>query len=286
VYCQLGRTTHLRTRRERFYPRDDVLAEIAAATDRDSPDYVTFVGDGEPTLCKDLGWLIRECRRRWPIKVAVITNGSLLGSEDVREELLEADVVMPSLDAGRPETFRAVDRPHRRLFYPNVLEGQARFREAFHGQLWLEVMLVRDLNDTDEELSAIAAAVPALRPDRVYVMTPSRPPAEPWVRAPEPEAILNAQRLLGGAVAIATPESGEFGLQEYATASKAIVEIGSRHPLQTEQAESIARRYGEAGLVERMIAAGELVRVRHGGRGYVLPGHFVRGTPRNTSPEE
>ena len=142
VYCHLGPTTRLTVARESFFPKDEIYDEIASALPEADADYVTFSGDGEPTLCKDLGWLIRRCKADFDTPVAVITNGSLLSLPEVREELREADLVMPSLDAGSAGVFRQINRPERSLEFDTVIEGLVAFRNEYPGLIWLEVMLV------------------------------------------------------------------------------------------------------------------------------------------------
>jgi wyosine [tRNA(Phe)-imidazoG37] synthetase (radical SAM superfamily) len=277
VYCQLGRTTHLQTTRESFYPKEDLLAEIIKRGKTSAPDYVTFVGDGEPILCKDLGWLIRQTREQLELPTAVITNGSLLFRKDVRQDLKDADVIMPTLDAGNEKAFRAVNRPHRSIAFDTMLQGLIDFRHGYHGQIWLEVMLVKGLNDTKEELLSIRQAVDAFEPDRVYVVTPIRPPAEPWVEPPLPETILMAQELIGKAVSIGGLETGRFGLQGFTNARQAILETGSRHPLRRDQAAEIERSFGDSGVIDRMLQDRELVQTTYKGETFLLPGHFIRG---------
>ena len=153
-----------------------MLAEILQRAGQTDVEFVTFVGDGEPTLSADLGWLIRRTREETNLPTAVITNGSLLWREDVREELSHADVVMPTLDAGSEKTFRRMNRPHRAIHYAAMLQGLVDFRKQYSGQIWLEVMLVEGVNDTPQELEEIRQAVAQVNPDRVYIVTPIRPP--------------------------------------------------------------------------------------------------------------
>ncbi len=285
VYCQLGRTTHLQTTRERFYPKEDILSEIVQHAKAHAPDFVTFVGDGEPTLCQDLGWLIRQTKAKLRVPTAVITNGSLLFRPDVRDDLAEADVVIPTLDAGNEKTFRAINRPHPEITFATMLQGLVEFRHGYAGNLWLEVMLVKGLNDSEKELRSINSAVQLIQPDRVYILTPIRPPAEPWVQPADPEEILKAQEIIGDATLVAGLEVGQFGLQEFTDARQAIVEIGSRHPLRRQQAIEIAQEFSEEHVLTEMIERGELIHVTYKGEAYVLPGHFRRGT-KNQSKKE
>jgi len=277
VYCQLGRTTDLTAARHSFYPREDILAEILDRGKDTTLDYVTFVGDGEPTLCKDLGWLIEETKKNLRARTAVITNGSLLFREDVRLDLKHGDVVMPTLDAGNEQTFRIVNRPHRSITFDAMLRGLIDFRHEYSGQIWLEVMLVKNVNDSEEELLNIGKAVDNVAPDRVYVVTPIRPPAESWVEPPAPETIIMAQKLIGKAIPIVALESGQFGSREFSDARQAILEIGSRHPLRQDQAAEIEGAFGISGIIDQMLRDRELIRTVYGGAIYLLPGHFVRG---------
>ena len=281
VYCQLGRTTDLTVTRQSFYPKEDILAEILAKGKGTSFDFLTFVGDGEPTLCRDLGWLIRETTRKLRARTAVITNGSLLFLEDVRSDLKEADVVMPTLDAGNERTFRAIDRPHRSIEFDMMLQGLVDFRNEYSGQIWLEVMLVKGVNDSEEELQSIGKAVRSIAPDRVYVITPIRPPAESWVEPPTAETVIMAQELIGKLTPIVGQESGEFHLEEYGDARQAILEIGARHPLRRDQATEIEETFGASGILDQMLQEGELVRTDYRGTVYLLPGYFKTGQVSN-----
>ncbi|MEA2030202.1 MAG: radical SAM protein [candidate division Zixibacteria bacterium] len=277
VYCQLGRTTHLQIKRESFFPKEDILAEIISTAPTAKTDFVTFVGDGEPTLNRDLGWLIQQTKKELHLPVAVITNGSLLFQKDVREDLCKADVVIPTLDAGNEKTFIAVNRPHKGIGFDAMIQGLVDFRHEYSGQLWVEVMLVKDLNDTEKELQSIKHAIDMINPDRVYTLTPIRPPAENWVKPSDAKDILKAQEIIGETISVAELETGKFGLEEFSDARKAILEIGSRHPLRRKQAEEIEKSFSEADVVGKMLEDKELVSIEYNGEEYLLPGSFVMG---------
>lgn len=272
----------MQTTREGFFSKIDIFEEIMRRDENTTFDHLTFVGDGEPTLNRDLGWLIRRCKSRVHHPIVIITNGSLLFQRDVREDLLEADIVMPTLDAGNEIMFRKVNRPHGNIAFMDMLQGQIDFRTEYSGQIWLEVMLVKGLNDTDEELLSLANAVGDIKPDRVYIATPIRPPTEPWVEQPDVTTVLKAQKMIGGAVTMTEPESGDFDTSEFLNAREAIIEIGSRHPLRLNQATMIARGFSEAGIVRQMVENLELIHIAYDGREYVIPGHFIRGTRTGT----
>ena len=156
VYCQLGGTSPLTNERREFFLQDEILAEVQSALtsqDRDKVDWLTFVGTGEPTLHAGLGEMIRRLKCMTDIPIAVITNGSLLYLPEVRRELEEANAVLPTLDAGNEKLYRRINRPHPRLGLDRHVDGLTAFRQEFRGDLWVEVMLIRGLNDTVEALS-------------------------------------------------------------------------------------------------------------------------------------
>jgi len=275
VYCQLGRTNHLQLERESFYPKEEILDDIRKVIEKSPADYITFVGDGEPTLCKDLGWLIHESKKEFSLPIAVITNGSLLYREDVRNDLKESDVVLPTLDAGTHEVFKKINRPHKNITFEKMLHGLIDFRKEYSGKIWLEVMLVKDLNDTKVALNSTKMAIEEISPDRIYIATPIRPPAESWVEPTIPDRILLAQKILGESWDITGRESGEFGVSEFSNAREAIYEICSRHPLRENQALEIERKFSQEGTIEQMIRNSELVKIEYQGETYILPKKFV-----------
>lgn len=176
IYCELGRTNCLTGCRGSFVPRNEVLKEIRAKKS-DGFDYLTFAGSGEPTLSSDIGDLIRISKEIVDTPVAVITNSTLFASEKVRREVAAADVVLPSLDAATQKTFEAINRPAPGLRIEDIIEGLRLFRKEFSGEIWLEVMLVKGVNEHEADM--ISKAASSIDPDRIQLNTVIRPPAEP-----------------------------------------------------------------------------------------------------------
>ncbi|MCL4408348.1 MAG: radical SAM protein, partial [Thermotogae bacterium] len=174
----MGRTDHFTNVRKDFFDPQEILKEIFQSVEenRSRIDYITFVGEGEPTLCKSIGYLIDQTKLTH-LPVAVITNGALLYDEDVRMDLRNADVVLPSLDAGDEETFLKINRPNKEIKFERMVEGLKQFSKIRKGQLWIEVMLVKGLNDSEEEITKIKDILKDVNPDRVYINVPIRPPA-------------------------------------------------------------------------------------------------------------
>jgi wyosine [tRNA(Phe)-imidazoG37] synthetase (radical SAM superfamily) len=238
VYCQLGRSTPLINERREYIPREAILAELQATLARHPAgdiDHISFVGSGEPTLHSGLGWLIRAVKQITPIPVAVITNGVLLHRADVRADLLPADIVMPTVSAGTPELYRRIHRPHPEATFTRLIEGVEEFRASFTGQLWVEVMLLHDVNDTEAALLALASVLRRLQPDQVHIILPDRPPAEGWVLPADQEGLLRAEAVLGPIAHIVHPFSNGVHVRDYATPGEAIVGIVTRHPMSEPQ---------------------------------------------------
>ena len=249
VYCQLGRTTPLTDVRLDYFPPEEITREVKDALDAHQPgeiDWVTFVGSGEPTLHRSLGWMIRQVKGMTPIPVAVITNGSLLSDPEVREELLAADAVLPTLDAGSEKLYRAINRPHPSFGFDKVVEGLVAFRAEYSGRLWLEVMLVQGLNDSEPALQELAAVVRRIDPDEVHISLPIRPPAEPWVKLPDEEGLMRATALLGHVARVIHPAEGVIDLSGYTNVADAIVGIITRHPMLEQELVRTLGRWSPA----------------------------------------
>ena len=182
IYCQLGRTTRRTVERREWVPLEEVLAELLPRLD-DPVDWITLAGSGEPTLHARLGDLLREVRRRTDVPVAVLTNGSLLWQTEVQDQLLEADLVIPSLDAGDAALFRAINRPHESISFEAMVEGLVEFRRRYKGRYWLEIMVLGGHTAVEAEVRKLARIVERIRPDRVQLNTATRPPAESYAAA-------------------------------------------------------------------------------------------------------
>ena len=236
VYCQLGKAGEYVTERQEFFPREDILEEIQQATGGSAAiDWITFVGSGETTLYKGLGWLIRETKKLTDIPVAVITNGSLLYIEEVRNELLEADAVLPSLNAGSAELFERIDRPAPELTYERHIDGLTEFRKVYRGKLWIEVMLIAGMNDSAEALQDIAAVLEKVRPDTVHLVLPTRPSTESDVSLPSGDSIARARLILSRVAKVVHPVKGSMNLRNTADIIETVTAITRRHPLQERE---------------------------------------------------
>jgi wyosine [tRNA(Phe)-imidazoG37] synthetase (radical SAM superfamily) len=234
IYCECGRTTDLTVDRKEYVPLDKVKAEyLQYLAHHPLPDYVTFSGSGEPTLNRRIGEIIRFIQSRKPaVSVAVLTNGTLFSDRQVRFELKEASVVIPSLDAATDKVFRKINRPYPRLNTITMIDGLVRFRREYHGQLWLEVFILPGLNDTTAELTALKQAIERIAPDRIQLNTLDRPGAVNDIRTAdrgELERVLDFWNLKNAEIIARAPERRELVSYRKDTES-AILETIARRP--------------------------------------------------------
>jgi len=180
IYCQVGKTTRLTLEREEYVPAADILRDVHAALSEGDKgiDYIACSGSGEPCLNSAIGEIIAGIREMTGVPIAVITNSSLLSQQEVREALLRADCVMPSLDAATQNSFQEINRPHPAMQVAEIIEGLTAFRSAYRGQLWLEILLCQGINDSEKEIDALREAIRRIRPDRVQLNTVVRPAVE------------------------------------------------------------------------------------------------------------
>ena len=183
IYCQLGQTTQKTIQRKEYFSSSEILSQIKKKlASGQEIDYITFSGSGEPTLNVALGKLIREIKKITSVPVAVLTNSTLLSRKSVRKALLDADLIVPSLDAATQEIFVKVNRPHSSLKLEEIIESLRKFRQEFKGSIWLEIMLVKGVNDSPSHIKKLKEAIAKIKPEKVQLNTVIRPPAEKFAR--------------------------------------------------------------------------------------------------------
>jgi wyosine [tRNA(Phe)-imidazoG37] synthetase (radical SAM superfamily) len=182
IYCQIGNTTEKTPVRKEYAPVKEILEEVRSFLKEGSSsvDHLSLSGSGEPTLHSQIRSVIEGIKAITSIPIAVITNGSLLYDEEVRQDLLRADIVLPSLDAVSAEVFMKINRPHPGISVEKVIEGLVKFRKAFKGQIWLEILFCKGVNNSEAELIRMKKVVDRVRPDLIHLNTVVRPPSEKW----------------------------------------------------------------------------------------------------------
>jgi wyosine [tRNA(Phe)-imidazoG37] synthetase (radical SAM superfamily) len=262
VYCQLGRTTNKTIEREAYVPLDEILHELEEklAVDPDA-DFIGIAGSGEPTLHSRLGELITAIKGMTHTPVAVLTNGSLLWKSEVRDAIMEADLVLPSLDAGDERLFQSVNRPHPGISFTVMIEGMIEFAAQFRGEIWLEVFLLRGQNAIPPEIKKIAEIAKRIAPARVQLNTIHRPPVERFALPVRKPTLLDMETFFSTRVEIISqsePVAASHSFPANAQEQELLALI-SRRPCSVEDvARGIGIHINEAlkGL-ERLRAAGK-----------------------------
>jgi len=203
IYCQLSRTTHKTVERREYVPTNDALEELREKLSAGVPcDYISLAGCGEPTLHSSIGKIIENIKEMTKIPVAVLTNGSLLYIPEVRDSLMKADLVIPSLDAGDGDMFQYVNRPHKDISFDLMVNGLIDFTRQFSGQVWLEVLLISGVTGMAAEVKKIASWAKKIGADKVQLNTVNRPAVEDYACAVEKKQMEKLAGLFSGTVEI------------------------------------------------------------------------------------
>jgi len=277
VYCQLGKTVNMEVKPRSFYPPQKILNEVQDKVEKtkkmqESIDYLTFVPNGEPTLDINLGQEIKLIKSLG-IKIAVITNASLIDQKQVRENLKEADLVSLKVDSTEEEIWRRINRPHRNLHLDSILESILEFAETFRGKIITETMLIKNINDNKQHIERVADFLAQLKPSRSYLSLPIRPPADRWVQAPPEEVVnlsynifkkkINQVEFLIGYEGNAFAFTGEL--------EEEILNITSVHPMREEALKDFLKRAkSDWSVIDRLIKQGQLVESEYKGHKFYI----------------
>lgn len=244
VYCQLGRTRNMTNERKMYFDLKDLIEEFKKyIKDNIKFDVVTIVGEGEPLLYKGLGELISELKLLTDKPIAIITNGALLSSSLVRDELKNADIVLPSLDASDKDIFKKINRPHGSINFDDVVKGLIDFSKDFKGQLWIETMIVKDINDNREFFLDLKEILSKINYHKLYINSPVRPPAETYVKQSSKESIEEAISILGGISIDKLVSEGFYS--EIKDDYEAVLSIIKRHPMNQFEIKAFIEQRGK-----------------------------------------
>lgn len=211
VYCEVGKTTKLTLERKEYLKAGKIKEELTHYFNNNpDSDFLTFSGSGEPTLNISIGDILQFVKQIRPhIPVAVLTNGTLLFDQTVRNALKEADVVLPSLDAATEDAFRKINRPPDSLKIDSYIQGLIDFRKEYKGKIWLEIFILPGYNDSVHELNELKNAVLKIAPDAVQLNTLDRPGTVPGLRGAsrsEMQKIADEWKLDNVGIIAAAPE--------------------------------------------------------------------------------
>jgi len=277
IYCQIGKTITLQCERQVFYKPDDLAREVKKKVNevkkRDTKiDYLSFVPDGEPTLDSNLGKIIERIRPL-NIKIAVITNGSLINRKDVREDLQKADLVSLKLDAATRKTWLRTDRPYKSLDLKAILDGMLEFKAIFQGEIITETMLLNGMNDSYEEAKKIADFLKLLKPTKSYISIPTRPTAVKGILPASDEALNIAYQIFTQNVDnveyIIGYEGNEFGFS--GNVEEDLLGITSVHPMREEAVKEYLKKAGaDWQVITDLIKKGSLIELEYQGKNFYM----------------
>lgn len=270
VYCQVGRTINMQVKRKSFYKPEEVIHEVVkkireAKNIGEPVDYLTFVPDGEPTLDVNLGNEI-ELLKTLGIKIAVITNSSLIWKEEVRNELGGADWISLKIDAVTENIWRKINRPHGSLKLDEILQGISEFANAFKGVLTTETMITQDVNDNLEEMDKVSDFIAKIKPNKSYIAIPTRPPAEKYIEPPTEQVINMAYQIF---MEKSIPTEYLIGYEGNTFAFTGNVEndllsITSVHPMREDGVkELLYKAEANWNIIEKLIHEGKLTEVEY-----------------------
>lgn len=277
IYCQIGRTSKMSSERNIFYQPEYIFESVKSKV-KDTIhkggiiDYLTFVPDGEPTLDKNLGMEI-DLLKSLGLKIAIITNSSLLGLDDVRMDLYKADLVSVKVDSIDPEIWKKINRPYRALELEEIKSGLIEFSKNFKGILFTETMLIRDYNDTPIDLNNTASFIKRINPQKSFISVPIRPPAEKSVDIPKEDTInlayqifkennLETELLMGY-------EGNDFFYS--GNVEEELLSIVSVHPMRKDALDTYLRKADRGfDIVTNMLEKGKIREINYKGKKYYL----------------
>jgi len=272
LYCEVGRTTDRTVRPRPFVPVSEVIAQVEKRLSGCSPDAVTLAGSGEPTLHSEIDQVIEGLREITDTRVALLTNGSLFWDEGVRQRVRNVDIVMPTLSSAREQTFRAIHRPHPALDLGTIVEGLKSLRQEYDGQIFLEVVLLSGINDTEEELKGLRALINEISPEKIQLNTVVRPPSDIRAKPLDRDRLEDIKLFFGdiAEIVVDAPLAKKALMSD--SLARDLVDMVKRRPLRlTDIANSLGRSMDSVrDLVKGLIIKGYIIEKEHSGETFYI----------------
>ncbi|MBW1705850.1 MAG: radical SAM protein [Deltaproteobacteria bacterium] len=272
LYCEVGRTTSKTIEPGPFVPFREVVYEIEKKLMKTEPDAVTLAGSGEPTLYSRINEVIDSIKEITEIKVALLTNGSLFWKEEIRRRVLKADIIMPTLSSAFEDTFRMIHRPHPGLELNIVVDGLKRLRKDYKGLLFLEIVLLAGINDTEKEVEGLKTVINRINPEKIQLNTVLRPPADKRAISLDRKRLEDIKVFLGEKAEIiaGVPVAAKKGKAD--TLIRDLLDMVKRRPLRSID---IVNAMGLSSddvedLVKGLLIKGYISRQEHSGEIYYL----------------
>ncbi len=276
VYCQIGKAIKIQAQRQEFYSPQTIYDEVARTLEilhqkGEKVDYLSFVPDGEPTLDINLGKSIEKLKPLG-VPIAVITNASLIDDPQVRDELSKADLVNIKVDAITPELWKITDKPHKSLELDKILNGILIFSSQYQGILYTETMLVKDKNDSHQEIEKIAQFIGQIEPHTAYIGIPTRPPAEQIQPADENTlnfAFQTFKKYLDNVELLTGTDPGEFASTHDPVQD--ILAITAVHPMSLEALDKFMQKNNiPISALQQLVNEGKLIETVYQGKKFYV----------------
>ena len=277
VYCQLGTTDYMSIKRREFFSPEKIYDEAAEKIYQlkkkgEIIDYLTFVPDGEPTMDINLGKTIEKLKKLG-IKIAVISNASLIWIKEVQNDLMQADWVSVKIDSILETTWKRINRPHGILRFKKIIQGIEEFAASFKGILATETMLIKNVNDNLESIIKTAELIKYINPEKAYILVPTRPPAEDWVEIPDEQKLNTAYQIFKN-LNINTELLIQYEGLEFtysSNAEKELLSILAVHPMRKDAVEEFIKKANKNNnLILSLIESETIKQVRYNNNIYYL----------------
>ncbi len=236
----------------------DVIEELKKAL-REFPDIdtITITSNGEPTLYEELSSLVDEINKiKKDKKLLILSNASKIYQKNIRDILKKIDIVKLSLDCVSERCFKRLDRPLKGIEVKSIIEGMKEFRKEYQGELVVEILLVKGVNDKIEEMEKLRDVLKEISPNRVDLGTIDRPPSYRVYPVSEEELFRMAEILEGLCVNVVC--KGDYAVTKRDFTKSEILSLLKRRP-QTK--EDIERQFSEKSktVLKELLAKGEVV---------------------------
>jgi len=239
LYCELAPAQTMDTYSDVVSVAEIATAIKTALNEHKDIDFITLTANGEPTLYPYLSELIDEINTfKGSTKTLILTNAANIDDDKIQEALLKLDEVKLSLDCASQKCLEKLDRSHGGIEVENIKEGMLAFKSKYDKPLIIEILIVKTLNDSDEEIEKLNTFLLKLKPTRIDISSIDRPPAYA-VQALNYEELLRLSHLFDASlpVYIASRKKAEITASSYS--DEEILDTLDKRPLTQEDIEAL-----------------------------------------------
>ncbi len=158
---------------------EDIVQDVKDALVK-NPDIevITITSNGEPTLYSKLDKLVDELNKiKADKKLLILSNASMISDTNIHEVLKKIDIVKLSLDCASEKCFKKIDRPLKGIKVSDIIDGIKTFAKTYTHDLIIEILIVKGVNDKEEEMRELNRVLQDINPARIDLGTIDRPPA-------------------------------------------------------------------------------------------------------------